>query len=191
MYFKRAWFEIVGAAPANARRVRYWDRAATVDGDWTVGVRMSTTPEKALFVEDVVRFRGRPAEVMATILQTAQTDGHATIVAIEQDPGQAGVFEADAYVRELQGFNVRKIRPTGDKVTRAQPASAQAEARNIKLVSGAWNAAFLAELEGFPEGSHDDQVDAFSGAFNALVRGVPASLGDFKRFREIAPRARQ
>jgi predicted phage terminase large subunit-like protein len=157
LYFKRGWFELVDAAPVEAQRVRYWDRAATPDGDWTVGLKMARTANKSLFIEDIVRFRGRPAEVLATIRQTAQLDGHGVAIGIEQDPGQAGVVEADLYVRELQGFNIRRVKPTGDKVTRAQPASAQAEARNIKLVRGAWNEAFLQEVELFPtKGEPDD-----------------------------------
>ena len=33
---------------------------------------------------------------------------------------------------------------------------------------GAWNDAFFAELEAFPEGGHDDQVDAAAEAFHAI-----------------------
>jgi len=32
-----------------------------------------------------------------------------------------------------------------------------------------WNEAFLRELENFPEGGHDDIVDALSGAFLMLT----------------------
>ena len=31
-----------------------------------------------------------------------------------------------------------------------------------------WNKAFLDELEAFPKGAHDDQVDGLSGGFNFL-----------------------
>jgi predicted phage terminase large subunit-like protein len=41
---------------------------------------------------------------------------------------------------------------------------------NVKIVSGSWNNEFLSELEGFPERKHDDQVDAFAGAFSALFQ---------------------
>ena len=40
--------------------------------------------------------------------------------------------------------------------------SGQCEALNVKLVKGAWNAAYLEELTSFPFGSHDDQVDALT-----------------------------
>ena len=53
--FKRAWFPIVDAAPAIARRARYWDLAATQGGgDRTAGVLLAITTEKVIYVEDVV-----------------------------------------------------------------------------------------------------------------------------------------
>jgi len=36
-------------------------------------------------------------------------------------------------------------------------------------VGGAWIGDFLEELEAFPYGSHDDQVDAASGCFTVLA----------------------
>jgi predicted phage terminase large subunit-like protein len=174
--FKRSYFEIVDAAPADAMMtIRYWDRAATKphdtnkDPDWTRGVKMSRTKNGVFYIEHVASDRDRPHRIEQLVKNTAELDGHRCIVGIEQDPGQAGVAEADSYVRLLAGWNVRRYKPTGDKVTRAQPLSAQAEAGNVKLVRGAWNEAFLAELEQFPTpGVHDDQVDGSSGAFNAI-----------------------
>ena len=43
---------------------------------------------------------------------------------------------------------------------------------NVKLVRGPWNDRYLRTLHSFPEGAHDDEVDASSGAFNDLVREV-------------------
>ncbi|WP_167879309.1 hypothetical protein [Methanococcoides vulcani] len=37
-------------------------------------------------------------------------------------------------------------------------------------MQGSWIYAFLAELEQFPEGSHDEQVDALSGAASVLMK---------------------
>ena len=36
------------------------------------------------------------------------------------------------------------------------------------MLRGDWNEEYLAELESFPDGSHDDMVDASSDAFNKL-----------------------
>ena len=173
LYFKRGWFEIVDAAPAIGRRMRYWDRAATEEGkgdpDWTAGTKLCLTPEKLLYVEDVVRFRANPGNVESTVKMTAELDGKGVIVGIEQDPGQAGKFEAAYYIRALAGWNVKAFPASGDKITRAGPVSAQAYAGNVKIVRGPWNEAFIQELEQFPEGNHDDQVDSLSGGYSALL----------------------
>jgi phage terminase large subunit-like protein len=39
----------------------------------------------------------------------------------------------------------------------------------VRIVRGAWNADYLHELRGFPTAKHDDQVDASSYAFNAVL----------------------
>lgn len=57
---------------------------------------------------------------------------------------------------------------TGDKITRAEPFAAQWQAGNVEVVRGPWNDAFFSELEAFPEGGHDDQVDAAADGFTAL-----------------------
>jgi predicted phage terminase large subunit-like protein len=200
--FKKAWFTVVAEIPAGEHivaRSRYWDRAATSedeatkhgrDADYSVGLRIARSRSDIYYVEDVVRFRGRPHEVMARVQLTASIDGKRTAIGIEQDPGSAGVFEADAYVRALAGFNIRKVRPTGDKITRAKPVSAQCEAKRVVLVRGAWNAPFLAELEAFPDGAHDDQVDALSGAFGMVATPPPKLARDIERWLPHMPKTR-
>lgn len=69
----------------------------------------------------------------------------------------------------LRGFDYKGVRSTGSKVTRAEPVSAAAEHGKIKVVRGCRNLeVFFAELEGFPDGAHDDMLDALSGAFADL-----------------------
>ena len=166
LYFKRAWFR-AGRLGERVTRCRYWDRAASPEGDWTVGLRMASDGA-AFLIEDVERFRGTPAQVQRRIRGIAETEPDVTQV-LEQDPGQAGVVEIDAYARLLQGLPFRFVRPTGDKVTRALPASAQAEAGKMLCAEGPWRDALFAELEAFPDGTNDDQVDSLSGATSFLA----------------------
>lgn len=178
--FNRAWFEIVPAVPAERQRVRYWDLAATEGGgDWTAGVLLSKTPLGLFFVEDVVRGQWGPMRRNAAIRQTAALDGLETAVWVPADPGSGGKEAAEILVRELAGFNVHAEPVTGSKLARAEPFSAQAEAGNVKLLAGPWNAAYLAELHAFDgsESGTDDLVDASSGAFNKLaLRAEPVDL---------------
>lgn len=172
--FNRAWFEIVDAAPVDAQRVRYWDKAGTEDGgDWSAGVRMSRTPEGIYFVEDSERGQWSPKDRNVVMKQKAEADGRAIAIWIEQEPGSGGKESAQISIVDLAGWNVRAEPVTGDKLTRAQPFAAQAEARNVKVVRGPWNEAWLSEHHRFTgkEGGVDDQVDASSGAFNKLTIG--------------------
>lgn len=171
LVFDRSWFELVDAAPVEATRVRYWDKAGTeAGGDWSAGVRLSRTREGLWFVEDVVRGRWSAGERNRVIRQVAESDGHDVEIWLEQEPGSGGKESAEISVRELAGWVVRTERVTGEKLARAGPLSAQAEAGNVKLVRGSWCEAFLRELYDFPDGTHDDQVDAAAGAFNQLAR---------------------
>lgn len=184
--FQRQWFEIVPGAP-HGKQVRYWDLAATElkagkDPDWTVGCLMSEIAG-VYYIKDIRRIRGNPKTVEDLLKQTAQLDGIETKIYIEQEPGSSGVNVIDHYAREvLKGYSFEGIKTTGSKTARAQPLSAAAANRNVKLVQGIWNKDFLDECEPFPiEGIHDDQVDAASGAFLALGSG-----SDVNRFRAMA-----
>ena len=173
--FKREWFEIVGAAPAQGNLVRAWDLASTKGGgDWTAGVLMLRTLPGVYYIVDVVRFRGSPREVDAAIRNTAAQDA-ATYgkeryrVRLPKDPGQAGTSQKVQHASLLDGYTFRILPVTGEKTVRAAPLSSQAEAGNVKLVRGAWNAAFLEEIGMFPNGSFDDQVDAAADAYTELL----------------------
>ena len=67
---------------------------------------------------------------------------------------------------------------TVNKAERAEGFAAQARAGNVRLVKADWNAPFLAVLAVFPNGAHDDDVDAGSGAFNKIAL-APAQQGWF------------
>jgi predicted phage terminase large subunit-like protein len=171
--FQREWFKIADKGPAVYPRVRFWDFAATEakgksDPDWTAGALVSVI-DGQWWVYDIRRIRGTPKSVEDLVVQTAQIDSNLTQIWIEQEPGSSGIHTIDYYQRSvLVGYPVQGLRTTGPKILRAQPMSAAAEAGNVFLVNGSWVNDFLDEVEAFPAGAHDDQVDAVSGAFTVL-----------------------
>lgn len=180
--FQRSDFQVVAAVPAGARRCRAWDFAATEQKagkqpDWTVGLRMAYAGG-VFYVEDVTRGRWSPAQVETTLKNVASQDGLSVAVRMPEDPGAAGKADAQTKIKLLAGFNVKAVRPTGEKSVRAKPASAQTEAGNVKLVAGSWNEAFLDEVSSFPNAPHDDQVDAFADALNELALGSSYTLAN-------------
>lgn len=173
--FDRTWFPILDTPPPDheiRRRVRYWDLAATEkradnDPDWSVGLLMAECRGWTC-VLDVVRGRWSPKQLEDVLKATAQQDGFRVELLIEQEPGSSGKIAIDAYKRLLVGHAVQGVTSSGDKVTRARPASAASERREIRMLRAPWNQAVLATLHAFPHGAHDDDVDALAGAYNHL-----------------------
>lgn len=169
-YYQRGWFRFLDVRPqAVVARVRRWDLASTENGgDWTVGVRMSLLRDRTFVEEDVLRQQLRPGGVEELIKATAMLDGKDVHIVLPEDPGQAGKAQAAAFAKMLSGYVVHFVRETGDKVTRQGPYSAQCEAGNVVMVRAPWNEVHIQEKEAFPDGAHDDDVDAAAGAFTYL-----------------------
>jgi phage terminase large subunit-like protein len=115
--------------PTIVERVRAWDLASSVKGDFTVGLLLGRAYDDAyenrFIVLDIVRFRGPPEEVRATVRTVAAADGYGVKIWIPRDPAQAGTDQADSYIRMLSGYRVEAERMSGDKATRADAAASQ------------------------------------------------------------------
>jgi predicted phage terminase large subunit-like protein len=175
--FKYAWFAdkatTVLPDPAGATYCRYWDRAATEKkGDFSAGVLMARSRDGRYHVLDVRHGRWSSLERDRVILDTAHADRRrygAVRQRGEQEPGSGGKDAALAFVRLLDGFDVRCAPVTGDKESRARPFASQCEAGMVELVRGAYDFdGYVQELCSFPRGRFDDRVDASSGAHNNL-----------------------
>ena len=173
--FKKSWFQTVSALPVGCRFVRGWDLAATEDAEAaaTAGCLMALAPDGRFIIADMVREQIGPMAVERLLKATADQDKaqHGAVRgSIPQDPGQAGKAQALHLLRHvLVGHDYHASTESGDKETRALPLSAQAEAGNVFLLEGSWNAAFLDEVSTFPMGKWKDQVDAASRAFTELT----------------------
>lgn len=179
-YFDRSWCRLVdGVAEHNVRRrIRFWDKAATSphagnpDPDWTRGVRVALLDTGEYVVEDLVSLRGGPAAVEKLMRQTAELDGVGVEIGAWQDPGQAGVVDVDRMRTLLLGFTFVGIRATQDKTTYARVWTPLSKAGRVLFVKRPYLSELFAELEGFPLRTHDDIMDALSGAFQLLVGGA-------------------
>jgi predicted phage terminase large subunit-like protein len=155
--------EIVTKAP-ELKWVRGWDLASTEkerikdDPDYTVGVKVGFDGD-CLWIVDVVRGQWSAPERDKRMEQTALRDGRGVEVRIETVAGYK-----DTYTRikhQLSGkATVRATQPRGDKVSEASILEPLFEAGKVKLLKAPWNDAFIAEVNAFPRGKNDDQVDA-------------------------------
>lgn len=172
-FFRPEWFRIVDPVERSGLACRAWDTAATPgSGDYTAGVRIVRDGDRYV-VTDSWRGQVSPAERRNRQRAIAELDGYATVVRIAQDPGSAGVDQAEHDAVNLGGFPVVVERVTGTKEVRAMPFAAACEAGLVDVERGSWNREFIDELCQFPTGRNDDQVDAASDAFNYVSRQTP------------------
>jgi predicted phage terminase large subunit-like protein len=185
--FRRSWFS--GRTidetdlPERLSLCRFWDLAATeprrgTDPDYTAGVLLGRSRDGVYYVLDVARTRETPLAVEHFVARIAERDrdwakarGYALpAIRMEQEPGAAGRAVIDDYRRRvLDGYDFKGVPASGSKEVRAYPVAPRAEAGDLLLVAAGWITEFIDELCAFPQGPHDDQVDALAGAFAHLA----------------------
>jgi len=161
----------VDAIPAGVVQwCRGWDLAATEGaGDWTAGVKIGKLTDGRYIIADARREQYGTHKRDAYIKSTAQGDGYGIGQSLPQDPGQAGKTQVAAFAALLAGHVAHFSTESGDKVVRARPLASQVNAGNVLMLRAPWNKDFTDELRTFPNGLHDDQVDAAARAFARLI----------------------
>lgn len=185
--FKREWFKIVERAPDNLRWARCWDLAASTKttADFSASAAVALH-DGTLYVRDMIRHRLEWPDIRRIILQTMIAEPQ-TIFGVEDGlHGLAAVQELQRE-RAVAHITLRRVKVDRDKISRALPWAARAEAGKVLLVRGAWINGMLDEVSAFPRGAHDDQVDSISAGLALLselaqtIRGIGAfALGRFK-----------
>lgn len=187
--FKEHYFnKTVRNSPYDCRRIRFWDRAASLTGKRTAGTLMAVDQEGYYYVEHVHKGKWDPKERNDQIVMIAKRDRikygpkNEPLITVEGERGSTGKESFQHLARrlsqELPGIRVKEDLPSGDKYTRAVPLADQLSAGNVYIVDGGhregtgtpdWDVqGFIKELCMFPSGEYADQVDSSSGAFNLL-----------------------
>lgn len=181
-FFNPLWFHYIDEdeLPPGLKWLRSWDMAATKSptSAYTAGVKMARNGSD-IYIGHVARQRGDPGETEQLIRSTAERDGRAVEIWIEQEPGSGGVNTIWRYQRTvLFGFVVNPFHPRMDKLSRAKPFSAVTRYGNVFIVrskqqDNGWMSVFINEAAAFPTG-FKDQIDSASQAFYILsTRGAP------------------
>ncbi len=186
LMFKRTKVNMLEVLPTDVVLwARGWDLAATSedeDGEpaYTAGVLIGKRKNGRYIVADVINRRLDSAEVRELIKMTCIADKAKygrVITRLPQDPGQAGKAQAQSFLKFLSGFAVKILPESGDKVTRAEPFSAQwlglegMDKGNVDILAADWNEMYFNQLESFPQSQFKDMVDASSSAFSEIENG--------------------
>lgn len=214
LIFKRSDFVLADEPPSPiVRTVRTWDLAAlppspkNPDPDWTRGVRVSLCADGELWIDDLRSTRTRSAITLKLIRRTAagvegealakilartsiilpedQGDGPGVIVGLWQDPGGAGVIALDTVVSTLAGFPTESRSTSANKIAYAKVWAPLTERGRVYVKRAPWTRLLLSECDGFPEGNHDDIVDAINLAAQLLLG---SGLGFWGSLNEAARR---
>ena len=178
MFDPSHWGHKTGRLSDLVALVRSWDLAFTEDtGDWTVGVLLGLDRTNRTYALDVVRRRVDAAHVLDLIETTADEDnarfGKMVPIVIEEQPAAGKAFRRQIEQR-LAGRRLHFSKPTGAKSERALAWATEVQRGRVDLHSSDDEelarrfAGFIREHAGFPNGRHDDQVDAASQGFNWL-----------------------
>ena len=118
------------------------------------------TPSNNLLVMDLVRQRLQAPDIIPMIKDKVR-EHDLTYVGIEKVGFQLALIQ----IARKEGLLVKELRDDRDKINRALPLSAKMEGGQIFFRSGAmWYDDLQREMLQFPEGEHDDIVDALAYA---------------------------
>ena len=174
--FRAEWFRSVPSAPPSLNWVRYWDLALTVteDSSYTASVRGALDADGTLYLADMIRGRWEWPTCRRVMISTMQSERNVVHYIESAVHGRAAVQDL-LQAPEVADVAILPLHVDRDKVSRALPWAVRASAGKVMLVEGSWVNDFLEEVVSFPNGRHDDQVDAVSGVVEVLAK---SSLGE-------------
>jgi predicted phage terminase large subunit-like protein len=129
------------------------------------------------YIMDVRRVWKEFPELIRFILQYVHEQGYTTQSRIFIEPKASGKSIAQVLRKKTQLNVIDDVTDfmnlQDDKVTRANSISADLEGRRMRVLDrGTWFSAFSHEIDHFPNGKHDDQVDVLVMATSRYFTGV-------------------
>lgn len=126
--------------------------------DYTVAIVFAVSRDKRIFIRDVIREKFDSAEHLR-FLESLFFRWKPRLVGIESVQYQASLIQR---ARRL-GLPIKELRADRDKIARSLPIVSMVDAGTVFFRRDTpWLETFESELIEFPNGKHDDQVDAFA-----------------------------
>ncbi|MCX6543509.1 MAG: phage terminase large subunit [Acidobacteria bacterium] len=176
LIFKREWFRFYDTLPNVQDLTQSWDMSfkGTDCSDYVVGL-VAGRIGADIYLIDRTKGQWGFSDSCQALEAFSRKYPRSRTKLIEEAANGAAII--DALKHRVSG--IVPIRPEGGKVARAQAVQPQVEAGNVYLPNPglhgtllperAWVDDFLHQLTVFPNGAHDDDVDAFT---QLLVRGL-------------------
>jgi len=163
---KREWWRYYDSPPPFASMLISVD-AAFKDEDTSdyVVVQVWGKSQANMYLVDQVRAKMNFPATLQTIRNVTKKypEAHWKLV---EDKANGSAIIATLH-REIGG--IVAINPEGGKVARVNAVSAYIESGNVYLPRTSWIQDFVEEAASFPQGKHDDQIDAMSQALHRFI----------------------
>jgi predicted phage terminase large subunit-like protein len=132
--------------------------AISAKGDYTVIAVADIAEDGSIYLVHLLRER-MPGAKLVTAIQTSYDAYRPFLVFVEDVAFQRLVIEQC----RMKRIPVKGVRPEGDKLSRSVMLQCRMEAQQVYFPEGAkWVDDAVSELIEFPNGAHDDIVDALS-----------------------------
>ena len=183
-YFTRDMFRTYRAdeLPVALRVVACWDLAIgkATNNDYSVGVVAGLAPSGCIYVMDVRRGRWDAYELVDQML-AQQAQFGVEVLGIEKGQIEMTLMPLLQKVRAERGqwdFAIERLRVgKQDKIARARAIQGRMQQGMVLFDEQApWFPSLQSEMLRFPDGKHDDQVDAIAHVGQLLVDMPPPSV---------------
>jgi predicted phage terminase large subunit-like protein len=163
---KRGWWKYYDTAPQLMTLIQSWDCTFKDNdtSDYVVGQVWGKVGADIYLLDQVRDRMDFPTTVQAVKNMTVKWP-QAKAKIIEDKANGSAVIQ----VLRSQIGGLIPVNPEGGKVARASAVSPYIEAGNVYLPNAPWVQDFVEECASFPNGKHDDQVDAMTQALNRLI----------------------
>ncbi|MGV6934107.1 phage terminase large subunit [Paenibacillus sp. CMM36] len=164
---KRQWWQYYDALPPMASKLISIDAAFkdNDDSDYVV-IQVWGKSRANMYLIDQVRARMNFMATLQTIRNVHQKHPDAAWKLIEDKANGSAIIST--LHSEIGG--IIPVNPEGGKVARVNAVSAYIESGNVFIPRGVeWVHDFVEEAASFPNGKHDDQVDAMSQALHRFI----------------------
>ena len=146
--------------PVEAKTIQSWD-IALKDGknnDYSVCITAKIYGNK-IYITDVKRFK-LDLQALASKIEELYVAENCNHLIIEESSISISLIQ---YLQKVLPVSFIPYKPKGNKATRANNAVLYIKSKDVLLAEGAsWLDEFRAEINAFPNGKHDDQVDALT-----------------------------
>jgi predicted phage terminase large subunit-like protein len=190
-YFTSDMFRTYQGLPGHAEEYTYfmaWDLAIgeKTQNDWSVGIVGALAANGNIYILDMIRDRMGTFQIVSSMLGMAKKYPGLQVLGVEDGQIKKTMWPLlqEAMRKENVSFSIDdNLKPVTDKLMRARPLQSKMQLGQVLVPTGQpWVNRMQHEMLRFPNGQHDDIVDAMAWLIRMSQRlSAPQPKGMMKK----------